>query len=242
MKEGLLEKIRSRGYWRINFRPLVYVQKIPELCDCGRIIEENAVSLRGWDYPPFPVRMDKNMGIEVGENFYQGWIDWRNYLEFWRMYQSGQFIHYRALWEDWIEENENFKYLLQTIKPMTKIGIGEVICQITEIFEFLSRLARKGIYDEGVQVFIGLYNMQNRELWNDIRGRSSLSRPYKTVAKEVKFEKEFTKEQVIYDSKILAFEAIKYIFDRFGWHDLPTDSIKKLQDDFLAGKLLAGKL
>jgi hypothetical protein len=238
MKNNLLEKIKSRGYWRINFQPLIYTQKFISLGECKDIVEKNTVEHRGWDYPHFPRRSGEDTGLEPGENFYQGWIDWGEFKEFWRMYQSGQFIHYLALREDWLEEAIWRHNLHDKIKPMSLLGIiGSVVYQMTEIFEFLSRLGTAGVYDEGVRVSIGLYNTENRKLWIDAGLRVPLLQEYKTVAKKIEFDQEFTKEQIITNPNDLALKVIIYIFDRFGWHNPPVETIKKDQDSLLSGKI-----
>src|ERR1035441_3490152 len=105
MNKPILDKIKSRGYWRINFEPLVYEQKLKTLGECKDIIEKSQVELRGWNYPHFPRRTGTDVGLESGDKFYEGWIDWFNHIEFWRMYQSGQFLHYFAVREDWSESD-----------------------------------------------------------------------------------------------------------------------------------------
>lgn len=238
LKKDLLEKIQKRGYWRINFQPLIDTQKFTSLGECKDIVEKNTVELRGWDYPHFPRRRGDDTGLEPGENFYQGWVDWENHKEFWRMYQSGQFIHYLALREDWLEEDSWRQNLHEKIKPMSSLGIiGSVVYQMTEIFEFLSRLGTAGIYDEGVRVSIALHNTENRELWIEDSMRAPFFQPYKTGMQKIEFVKEFTKEQSISSPKDLAFEVIKHIFDRFGWHNPPIETIKKDQDSLLSGRI-----
>lgn len=237
MKDDLLEKIKSRGFWRISFQPIVAIQKFSSLSECKEIVEKNAVKQRGWDYPAIPRGSRDYMGIEPAENYYCGWTDWMNYKEFWRMYQSGQFLHYLALGEDWFGEDEWHKELAQKIKPMSSLNIiGSVVYQITEIFEFLSRLTNSGMYDEGVYVSISLNNTKNRELWISDPMRASFLRPYKTVAAKIEFTKKYSREQINESPKNNALEAMRYFFERFGWENLPIETLKKDQDNFLAGK------
>src|ERR1700752_3656587 len=158
MKPELVEKIRSRGYWRTNFEPLVAKQKL-RLGECRDIVEKNSVGLRGWNYPHYPRRIADDSGLEPGANYYEGWIDWWSHLEFWRMYESGQFLHYVALVEDWQEKDGWMDSREQRIEPKTVIGItGSIVYELTEIYEFLSRLAAAGVYDEGVRTNVSLNN------------------------------------------------------------------------------------
>ena len=41
MKKDLIQKIQSKGYWRINFQPLIVTTKLKTLGDCCKIVEDN---------------------------------------------------------------------------------------------------------------------------------------------------------------------------------------------------------
>jgi hypothetical protein len=238
MKKDLTDKIKSRGYWRINFQPVVAVKKLKTLQETKEIVRDNAVRLRGWDYPHFPGRMDDDTGLEPCGEYYQGWIDWANHKEFWRMYKSGQFLHYLALREDWLEDDPWRTDLAQKIKPKTKLGVvGSTIYQITEIMEFLSRLADTGLYDEGLKLSISLNNTEGRELWMESETRLPFIFPYKTGTNKIEIKEELSKEQMISDTQEIGFSIISQIFDTFGWENLPVDTIKKDQNDLLSGKI-----
>jgi len=234
MNQNIITKIKSRGYWRVNFQPVVDILKIKNLGDCKDIVEKNAVELRGWDYPHFPQRRGDDTGIEPGENFYHGWVDWEGNVEFWNLYQSGQFINYLALEEDWLREDSWQHKLAEKIEPGTVISItGSVIYQLTEIFEFLSRLGRSGLYDEGVFVSISLNNTRGRKLWVSDPGRGRLSAVYDTGADKIEFSKQYTKDDIVTKSKELALEVILFIFDHFGWHKPSIDMVKSDQEKLL---------
>lgn len=193
--------------------------------------------LRGWDYPHFPRRSDEYNGLEPAADFYLGWVDWTNHKEFWHMYQSGQFLHYLALREDWFDQGGLHRQLAEQIEPMSSLGIGGVVFQMTEVFEFLSRLSSAEIYGEGVRVSISLNNTQNRQLWIEDEMRASFSRAYKTAAFKIEFAKQVSKDQAIGESKETALEAMTYFFDRFGWHNPPIETLKKDQNKLLSGKI-----
>jgi hypothetical protein len=97
---SIVEKIRSRGHWRINFRPLEARKIALSLQECRDVVRANAVSLRGWDYPHISNNQD---ALHVRKNSFEGIVDWHDHIEFWRMYQSSQFVHYVALDDDWTE-------------------------------------------------------------------------------------------------------------------------------------------
>ncbi|MGC9599549.1 MAG: hypothetical protein ABSE18_04155 [Minisyncoccia bacterium] len=237
MNTDVLKIIKSKGYWRINFEPVVYGEKIKKLGECKDIVEKNIVELRGWDYPHYPRRTGKDAGLDPGSNFYQGWIDWYDHKELWRMYQSAQFLHYFALRDDWMEL-AHWGIVPDAAKESknTLNIIGEVVYEMTEVFEFLSRLTRTGIYDEGVRVSISLNKTKDRELVVMDAMRAPLMGAYKAAVDKIEFVREYKKEELLDQSKEFAFGVILYIFERFGWDNPPLGTIKHDQENLLSGK------
>jgi len=236
MNEKLIEKIKERGYWRVNFQPLIATIKMDTLQKCKDVVERNSVQLRGWDYPHIPRRNDENSGMAPAGNYYEGWENWANHKEFWRIYKSGQFLYYRGLREDWLEEDDWRPKVAEKIKPGSSLGVvGSVIYEITETFSFLSRLATAGLYDEGVNVKISLNKTKDRELWIEDPMRASFMYPRKTSALNLSFEEAYTKDEIINNSKGLANKLILQIFDSFGFNP-PPEQIEKDQDVLLSGK------
>lgn len=228
----ILDKIRSRGYWRINFEPLVYSKKIKTLSECKSIVEKNSVTLRGWDYPHIPRRKEGEIGMYAADNYYEGREDWHNHKEIWRMYQSGQFLHLLGLRDDWMELSGWGIAPNSEVKPGSQLNlIGEVTYEFTEIFEFLSRLGGAGIYDEGVRVTISLNNTKGRKLV--VGGDRLLWDDYVTEMDKITFERECTKEEILTKSNELALEAIVYFFERFNWEHVPLEAIRDDQQKLL---------
>ena len=227
----IIEKIKLRGYWRILFRPQIYKEeRISPLSNCRNIIEKNSVEFRGWDYPHFPRREDKDTALNPGNNYYVGWVDWNLHKELWRMYQSGQFIHYRALWEDW-HDADSFIANAHKYQPMIYLGVLHTNYQLTEIFEFLSGLAKEGIYKEGINLSISLMNTKDRKLKIEEPRRIPFSRDYKTIAPEIEFKKQYTEREIIENSTELAIKAILHFFERFDWttsEDIVRSDQKKI--------------
>jgi len=237
MRADLLDKIRSRGYWRINFRPIVEREPLGSLSACKEIVEKSAVLLRGWDYPHFPRRLGEDSGLGPAENYYEGWVDWWNHKEFWRMYETTQFLHYLALREDWLEEDGWDASLAKTIRPGTSLGIiGSVIYQMSEIHEFLARLTGAGIYDDGVRVAISLNNTKDRQLWIEDVSRAPFHHEYRTVADRLEYKKEYSKAQVMDTSRELALKAVLFMFDHFGWERPSVEIIARDQENLFKGR------
>lgn len=229
LREGLLEKIKKRGFWLINFKPLVYnSQRIQQIPDCKNIIEKNRVEFRGWDYPHFPQRQDNDTGLIPGNNYYEGWIDWSWSKEVWRMYQSGQFIHYLSLMEDWDDLGEN-------VQPKTILSIIMTVYHLTEIFEFLARLTQSGVYEEGVKISISLNNTIKRELKILGHGRVPLHGEYVAHTNQIKFENQYSKNLITSNPKELALDVSIYFFNRFGWDNPSKEVIKNDQEKLIKG-------
>ncbi|MFA6270717.1 MAG: hypothetical protein WC657_05955 [Candidatus Paceibacterota bacterium] len=240
--QDVLTTIKTKGYWRISFEPLVYNEQKISLSQCKELVMKNSVQLRGWDYPHIPQRQGDDTALEPGNNYWQGWLDWQDNKnkEFWRMYQSTQFIHYLGLREDWLDDYA-IKSLWaqedQRFNPGDALGVVGTTCQITEIFEFLSRLIADGLYDEGVKVSISLNNTQNRMLIVDRFQRVGFSAPRKTSSEIIDFSKSYSKEEIVSDSSGKSLDAIVHIFERFGWSPPNIEVIKSDQKTFLEGRI-----
>ncbi len=153
MKE-LLDKIHSTGYWRVNIRPIIFNEEvIPNLTIAHEIIEQSGVLLRGWDYPHFT-----NADIINGDDFIESSVDFEGHKEYWRLYQSGQFIHHFACREDYeVDPNDLSRLSVPAPSPSGKyLSILSTLYTITEIFEFASRLAVKDILSSNLSISIKL--------------------------------------------------------------------------------------
>jgi hypothetical protein len=237
VNQKLLDIIKKRGYWRINFQPVGYKKRFESLSECKLMVEKCTVSLRGWRYPFLPINRDEHMGFGPTENSFEGWIDSHAHKEYWQFYESGQFIHYLALREDWVEGDIFWGSLATKLRPGEKLGvIGSTLYQITEIFQFLFRLTSAGVYNQAARVSIKLNNTNQRELWLEDDNRIPFSVSYRTGAESIEKSDEFDKEMILAKSNELALGVVKYIFDRFGWSHAPMDALKGDQQAFLEGK------
>lgn len=236
MKDDLLEKIKSRGYWRINFQPSTFNTEKASLGQCKDAVEKNAVIVRGWDYPHIAKKNDEYGAQMPAGEFYESWADWWNHIEFWRMYRSRQFLHYLALREDWFEKSDWASEYAKQIKPGTALGVVATIYQVTEIFEFLSRLVRSGFYKEHVSVEISIENTKGRGLWVDSPARMPFLSPKQTGAESIKIDKNAGVDELLSKSTDIALGTIVEIFDHFGWSNPPIGNIKLDQENLLSGR------
>lgn len=233
MNAGLLEKIRRHGHWRVNFQPLAAESQL-SVGRARELVQGCAVSLRGWDYPYASSSDRTNGGIENNANFSSGWVDWVDHIEFWRLYESQQFLGYRALSEDWQDARTQAGLPALGTRQGEWVGVLGLVYQLTEIFEFLSRLMGKDVYTSGVRVAVTLINVRGRTLFIESVNRAPFLAKHQTQAEEIRFEKEYGRDEVLAVSADLALDAIVYFVDKFGWSHPPIETLRKDQQDLLA--------
>ncbi|MCA2376671.1 hypothetical protein ACQZ5D_08305 [Agrobacterium sp. 22-211-1] len=210
MPEGFVDLIKSAGYTRVVVRP----QSKPEdisIADAKLLVEASSVSLRGWDYPHISLRDDDSGGYENFAEFAQNWCDWHHHREFWRIYKSGQFLHYKSLREDLTNDEHVPKH-----RPV--VGIGSLIFTVTEVVEFAHRLFRNGLYQRGSQIEFTLGQSHGRELWVDDPNRMPFTSPRATSSNSIKVERSLDPSHLLAgDPKETARSMLMEIFDAFGW-------------------------
>jgi len=226
--QSILEKIRSRGYWKVVIRPSVFNQyQIPEPGRCKKLVRDNSVRLRGWDYPHYDLRTEPSCGLDYVEQF----TDWQDHIEAWRFYQSGQFIHYIALWEDWQEEYP-FGGYSQRIPSGEYLSIISTVFLLTEVYEFASRLGTNGIFGDSCEIQISLSNTMNRRL-KTFDLRRPLFSEFKTMSTEIPRSVSLSTADLMGRSAELALEHVVWLFQRFNWDEIQAEIFKDDQRKLL---------
>ncbi len=225
--EQVLEKIKSRGYWKVIIRPLQFKKtRINSLKECIKLVEENSVRFRGWDYPMF-----SRKHVRIKEDYVESIIDMDDHIEVWRMYQSGQFAHLVGVYEDWWKYEEvKLKYGGPVLSTLS------TLYTVTVIYEFASRLARKNLFENRFNLSIQLNGMKNRTL-QTLDFRRILFRTYTCDLKEITDARELSAEEIITKPYDLALNHTIQIFARFNWMDPPKEILKQDQKKFLEGRL-----
>lgn len=226
--QQLIKKIKSRGYWRVVIRPSRFMQnRIPELGQCKKLIRDNAVRLRGWDYPHYDVTSEPHLGLDYVEQF----SDFLSHIEAWRLYQSGQFVHYKALWEDWEDYPGH-----QHIPPKEYLSIIGTVYFLTEIYEFASRLGSKGVLGDSCEIQVTLSNTANRKL-KTFDPHRPLFAKYETTLDEVPHSASFMTADLMTRSAELSLEHAIWLFQRFNLDDVPAETFKEDQRRLLEKRL-----
>jgi hypothetical protein len=217
----LLSKIHQKGYWRVVVRPTKYDEnRIPMLSECRRHVEESSVRLRGWDYPHL-------RDVTNGKNWIESSEDWlHGHIEYWRYYQTGQFVHHFAMNEDY-EESSKGRHGLDFISTLYRF---------TEIFEFGSRLAARGLLSPGVDVRVELHNCEDRELfsWDPARFIDS---NHRSVTPTIVYKTTTTDTELLGRGSEMALDGTIHVLERFNWNNVPREIFAEEQAKFLERRL-----
>ena len=232
-------------HWRVNLRPEQYeLGLIRSPAECLRLVEQTQVRLRGWPYPYLSDRRDEQRtrtnGVEV-------WTDNDFQTEYWRFYQSGQFLHLFGIHETKYEPAR--QQLEQVARSHLRdlpdgywskvpgfIHINSFLRTVTEIFEFATRLCLKSIYRGQLTITIELKDVRGFLLttdsilsWQDHweSHEPKLSHPPVTVPSS----------ELVANSAEHALQAAIWLFERFGWEQPNVDILRKDQQDFLNRRL-----
>ncbi|HEX6087326.1 MAG TPA: hypothetical protein VF266_22535, partial [Thermoanaerobaculia bacterium] len=145
--------VLDHPHWRVNYRPSAYVAgKLPTLAECWEVMQKASVSLRGWPFPYVPAHETER---DYGETWVAAWSNFMGHLEYWRFYQSTQFLYLGSVRE--VTEPEWTAKLRRTMYSHAHantdidsvpgfLSLTNSIYNITEIFEFATRLAQAQIY------------------------------------------------------------------------------------------------
>ena len=211
-----LDKIRTRGYWRVVIRPASFEEKhIPDYSDLFPIVEKNSVRLRGWYYP----HVDTGRQPDTGADWVGQECDWKHQIEVWRLYQSGQFVHYFALAGEW-RDRSDFWPPEPGWSHGKHIYYVNTIYSFVEIFEFAARLAQSPAGAGRMHVEIDLRNLKGRRLVaEDIC--HALSGDYRTNMPDWKYPWDGSQTDLIARPRELAATAAREFFARFGLNVSP---------------------
>jgi hypothetical protein len=210
-QQTVLDKIRTRGYWRVVIRPTAFEENhIPNGSDLFPIVERNSVRLRGWDYPHIDYQSPPLRGADwVGQEF-----DREDEIEVWRLSMSGQFVHFFALAGEWRDYSTTWPPE-PGWQPGRYLYYIQTIYSIVEIFEFAARMALSPAGATAMRVEIDLDGLQGRQIV-ETDSRFRFSRTYHTQMPRWKYRWEGSQTELIAGPRELAALATRELFARFG--------------------------
>lgn len=224
---------------RVIIRPGEYSNDRLALRNLRGIVEQTRVQLRGWDFPHLSSRGNE---WGRGSDWVDSWSSFMGHLEYWRMYQSGQFLHLSGVRE---VMEEAWDRQLRSVAGFFSDNEGEVpgffdfinfVYSTTEVFEFAAQLCQAQVYPEGsVTVQIGLHDISGFGL-STSPGRD-LRRLYRTNMNVVENTWRIDSAELIAGSAELALSAVVWFFERFQWDDQPIGVFRTEQEKFLGRRL-----
>lgn len=225
----IIDKIKSRGYWKVVIRPTDYVEDRLDRSECRQTVLSHRVTFRGWDYPH-----TRRGEISNGENFVEHTTDWEQFVEWWRLYQSGQFVHLFGIHEDWAERGGMGRTWVDA-DPGDVLRVLHALYQITEIFEFASRLASTKVLEDEAHLEITLTGLDGRTL--TMQPGRMLRRGYTCEVDELPKAYTLSTEKLLGQSAELALKHAKWLFEGFNWHNVPLDVFREDQRKLIEGRL-----
>jgi hypothetical protein len=139
------------------------------------------------------------------------------FIEYWRFYQSGQFVHHIAIKEDhmgrlglfhpqFFVPGEGRKYL----------AITSTLCMVTDIMEFGARLAYRNVLAPAATVQIELHGMAGRQLTFMTPDRR-LPESHWFKEEMVQLRQAFTRDEIIGRSAEIAVDLTSDLLSKAGW-------------------------
>jgi hypothetical protein len=221
----LLEKIRTRGYWRVLIRPRPYDKhRLDDINALLPTLEQARVVLRGWDYPHINTE-----DVSVHLDFIEQCTEWEHHLEVFRFYQSGQFVHYAGFPEDWRDQS-GWWPADERWASGTRLGIGATIYRFTEVFEFAARLASTSAGDEAMTVILETHGIAGRQFYVDNPRRLDTGYDRRPDIDAFPFRVDVNRTDLLARSREYALRGVIDLFKRC--HTRLSDGIlKEWQDE-----------
>lgn len=188
--EEIKKKIKERGYWEIVLTPAQFPEKKFTHQQLRDWLEKHQVRYRGWYYPHLSTNIDFGDYYNA-QGYVESYVHWGPNIEIFRFYQSGQFVHYKGMEEDRMDDLPPLfaQWNPDMQKPPPKQLFLEptmALYHLTEIFLFASDLASERVFGNQVQISIKLHNMNHRFLKSlDIRRSGFHSRECHTEVIEL---------------------------------------------------------
>ncbi len=239
--EQLPVPVLKYPHWRVNFRPSAYdPTRLKTLSDCLGVLQKTRVQLRGWAFPPVP----SAPSLGYGDTWIAGWSDFMEHLEYWRFYQSTQFLYLGSVQE--VTETQwavKLRDIMRMWAGLRKVDIDAVpgflsltnsIYNITEYFEFAARLAQAQIYTDPVTIAISIKGVAGFMLAADENRRWNSD--YVTHQPELSYVKTFAPGDLISSAADHALDCTLWLFERFGWLKPNVDAIRTDQQKLLTGQ------
>jgi hypothetical protein len=205
------------------------------------VIADTTVRYRGWDFP----HLNRKTQPDVGVSSLGSSDDFLGHLEYWRAFESGQFVYLSSV-REWSEPNwaaqlrrvsSNRIDLPPGVNWDEVPGFIEVVnfvYTMVEFFEFSTRLAQTLPSVETVELNIGLNHIRgfvltfddfSRQIWNY----------YSTKEEALNHRWRLGLANLVSDTSGLTVEAIVWFLTRLGWLEPNAEQVRKDVESFRGG-------
>jgi hypothetical protein len=236
--ENLPVPVLQHPHWRVNFRPASYEkERVKTLDECLEIVRKNRVRMRGWYFPHIG---NAPQQCQYGPNWVASWSDAWDHYEYWRFYQSAQFLYLGSVREvTETEWNVRIRRAMQRhVADIDKVPgfltITEIVFNTTEIFEFAARLTQAEVYKKPLQISVKLTGIRDFMLAAD--QNRAWSSDYVTSLNEMEYVTSLEPTELVASAAEQAVKCSVWIFERFGWLRPNLDSIKSDQQKLITGR------
>jgi hypothetical protein len=242
--KALSTPVNEFPFWRVIFRPESYVSDlIPTLTDCTKLVEKARVQLRGWDFPHLSNRDNERLH---GSQWIGSGANFMGSVEYWRLFQSGQFVHYAAVREA-TESQWRAKLQKATISHLRHLrdidwdsipgylSLVNLVYTITEYFEFAARICQAGVYRGVLDITLELNGANGFLLTTD--WDRSWHQYCEASDDHLKKTWYIPTEMLIAGSSEHSLTAIAWICECFGWMSPNLESLRGDQKKLLSGRL-----
>jgi Putative DNA-binding domain len=236
--------VKDYPHWTVTFRPETYTPDlIPSLTDCLKLVEKARVQLRGWSFPHLS---NRETDRSYGSDWIGSWASFMGEIEYWQLFQSGQFAHFAAVIEV-VDSNWREKLQQEAMSHLRHrqdidwnavpgyISLVNLVYTVTEYFEFAARICQAGVYRGGLAVSLELTGIRDFVLTTDWNRSWSHYRP----ATDNRLHKTWrvSSEKLVAGSAEHSIKAIVWLCECFGWMSPNVEAIKKDQVKLLSGNL-----
>jgi hypothetical protein len=227
--EELLDEIKSRGHWRVEIRSTEFQDnRLPSRAAMEKLMSSAAVSLRGQSYPCYPAEQ-----VTYNGKWLEGQCAWPYHKEHWRLYESGQWIHYMGLAGAWVPREQLFegRLPLPTPRPGYLHIRGDILYTLTEILRFAIGLVQGGILDPAIFLSIQLHNAHGYMLYENFERIFFLSQEFINPSdRPIELQKSVPAGQLPAVADQTALDMAVKVVEVFDW--VPgEDGVRMLAED-----------
>ncbi|MBD2120808.1 helix-turn-helix domain-containing protein [Trichocoleus sp. FACHB-262] len=226
--------VARQPHWQIVVRPENYERElVPSLTNCSQLVERARVKLSGWSYPCLTF----NSSLSArGSNWISSWVDLNlGRAEYWRIYQSGQFVHYLTFWS---QSSEDLQEINQSVRRQSSYGMQEsipgyvaipdMIFNMTGMYEFAARLCESGIYRGAVTFQVKLVGIRGFVLAQP-RSWLGFSGFHQVTESSLEHLMSVSSIDLIANPREYAVNSVIWFVERFGWNHPPKTAFAQTQ-------------